>query len=241
MKYFVFIIGSSIIALVSCIESNFPSYKFPFDESKITSGYVMLEEHRVELRTREIHSFITKTKNAKCRGLIKGIVFKRIELINSSNDTLQFRFLKNGFKDNFNGDKAYEISDTNFLNELINRAEIRGLFNHHQAIINLTNIFEDYKNNEEAIESDDNKNLVTNSLRKINPKILTEKDLILLIDYWIYYDPTDFCVKDKIKPKLLDIAIDLKSACLTRKLNRYKWEYNNKYFDKTIGELETLK
>ncbi len=44
-----------------------------------------------------------------------------------------------------------------------------------------------------------------------------------------------------MKPILLDISKDLKNACLKRKLERHKWEYDNEYFDMTIKELETLK
>ena len=241
MKQFYFIVGYCLIFLASCLETNLSNYKFPLDENNIFSGYLILDKHQVELSKNEIKLFISKIQNSKNKGLIKGIVSKKIELITSNNEIITYRLLKNVFKDNFNGDNAFEINDTSFIKEFINIAEKRGLVYHQKSIINLITIFEDYKTNEEAIESEENKNLVTKSLKDLNPSLLTEKDIILLIDYWIYYDPTDFNIKSKMKPILLDISKDLKNACLKRKLERHKWEYDNEYFDMTIKELETLK
>jgi len=60
-----------------------------------------------------------------------------------------------------------------------------------QHIDNIRKVFEDYVKYQESTDSQDDKNLMTESLKSLI--IVTEKDeLDLLVNVWMYYDPTDY-------------------------------------------------
>lgn len=60
-----------------------------------------------------------------------------------------------------------------------------------QHIDNIRKVFEDYIKYQESTDSQDDKDLMTKSLKSIEN--VSDKDhLDLLINVWMYYDPTDF-------------------------------------------------
>lgn len=92
-----------------------------------------------------------------------------------------------------------------------------------QAIENIRVIFEDYKTNEEGIESEDNKTIMTESLNNLH--VVTDKnDLELLINIWNYYDPTDYSCRSEIYKILLNNKPVSINAVQERIKNRMSWE-----------------
>lgn len=53
-------------------------------------------------------------------------------------------------------------------------------------------VFSNYVRFGESTDSDDHKHTMTKSLERLKGKKLTADDLQLLINVWMYYDPTDF-------------------------------------------------
>ena len=60
-------------------------------------------------------------------------------------------------------------------------------------------IFYDYVEFAEGTDSEDDKTAMTSSLIALQ-KSAVKKDLPLLIDVWMYYDPTDFPTQEFINP-----------------------------------------
>lgn len=94
---------------------------------------------------------------------------------------------------------------------------------YQQAIAHIKSIFEDYKTNEEGIESEENKTVMTKSLNSLQ-NVTNKKDLQLLINVWNYYDPTDYSCRDKIYKILLQNKETSINALKDRMKNKMSWE-----------------
>jgi len=105
-----------------------------------------------------------------------------------------------------------------------------------KAIKTLRDIFEDYKQNEEGIDSDDNKNAVTKSLQTL--KGLTDpKDYELLINIWEYYDPTDYSCKQLVLNVLLQDRAKSIAAVKDRIKHKKSWETGETEFKYLLRDL----
>jgi hypothetical protein len=94
---------------------------------------------------------------------------------------------------------------------------------YNQAMKNIKDIFEEYKTNEESIESEDNKVPMTKSLNNLH-NVTDKNDLELLINIWNYYDPTDYCCRGDIYRILMENKIVGINAVKDRIKNRMSWE-----------------
>jgi CarboxypepD_reg-like domain len=92
-----------------------------------------------------------------------------------------------------------------------------------QAMKNIRDIFEDYKTNEEAIESEENKTTMTKSLNSLQ-SVTDKNDLELLINIWNYYDPTDYSCRGEIYKILLKNKTISINAVTDRMKHRMSWE-----------------
>jgi hypothetical protein len=92
-----------------------------------------------------------------------------------------------------------------------------------QAMKNIRGIFEDYKTNEEAIESEDNKQTMTKSLKSLR-SVTDKNDLELLINIWNYYDPTDYSCRGEIYDILLQNKTISINAVKNRMKHKMSWE-----------------
>jgi len=105
------------------------------------------------------------------------------------------------------------------------------------AMNSIRKIFNSYKQLSENIDSKDNKEVFTKSIKSLKT-VNNQKDLLLLVDVWMYYDPTDFPTRELVEP----IFFDNKSATLTaiknRIKNKQKWERKDKA---PYAELYSLK
>lgn len=91
------------------------------------------------------------------------------------------------------------------------------------AIKNIRDIFEDYKTNEESIESDDNMQTMTKSLKSLH-SVTDKNDLELLINIWNYYDPTDYSCRGEIYNILLHNKTISINAVKVRMKHKMSWE-----------------
>jgi hypothetical protein len=84
-----------------------------------------------------------------------------------------------------------DIDHTSFM-------QVESLLEKHQTdvpesqhIANIRKVFENYIEQKEHTESAENKELMSKSLRSLT-RLDQQKDLELLINVWMYYDPTDY-------------------------------------------------
>ena len=84
-------------------------------------------------------------------------------------------------------------------------------------------VFKEYIKYSESTDSQENKDTVSKALKRLQASS-KEKDLSLLIEVWMYYDPTDFPTRELIEPifyKNKEAAIN---AIRKRIKMRAKWE-----------------
>jgi hypothetical protein len=94
------------------------------------------------------------------------------------------------------------------------------------AIKNIRHIFEDYIQNQESTASNDDKDLMTQSLKTL--EIVKDKsDLELLINVWMYYDPTDYVGTSEIYRILGNSKPESIEAIKRRIHNKKDWENEN--------------
>ena len=86
---------------------------------------------------------------------------------------------------------------------------------HRTPIQTVRSIFRDYIQQDESTESRDNKQAMEKALIAIQ-RACRNKDLPLLINVWMYYDPTDFPTRDLIDPIFQKHKPDALNAVRTR-------------------------
>lgn len=87
-------------------------------------------------------------------------------------------------------------------------------------------VFDDYVKNQESTDSQDNKELMTNSLKSLD-KVTEPDELEILINIWMYYDPTDFPCRDLVIKILQKNRPESIQAIKTRINNKKEWETDN--------------
>jgi hypothetical protein len=87
-------------------------------------------------------------------------------------------------------------------------------------------IFNEFISNQESTDTDFNKELMTNSLKSITV-VKDKNDLDLLINVWMYYDPTDYPDIPEIYRILKDSRPHSIEAVKNRIDNKKEWETDN--------------
>lgn len=121
--------------------------------------------------------------------------------------------------------KKVEIENRKFVVGDINNDKVKdtGFVNHIQ---NIKNIFDDYVKYQESTDSQEHKNLMTKSLKSLN-KLTDPNELDLLINVWMYYDPTDFPSRNAVFTILENSRPESIKAVKTRINNKKEWETDN--------------
>ena len=87
----------------------------------------------------------------------------------------------------------------------------------------ISKIFETYISQDENIDTKDNKDAMQAALQSLK-KVSDKKSLTLLIDVWMYYDPTDFPTRRLVEPVLYKDRPASIAAIEERLKNKKKWE-----------------
>ncbi len=87
-------------------------------------------------------------------------------------------------------------------------------------------VFDDYVKYQESTDSQENKDLMTNSLKSLD-KVKEPDELEILINIWMYYDPTDFPSRDLVFNVLQKNRPESIQAIKTRINNKKEWETDN--------------
>ncbi|RZJ98955.1 MAG: hypothetical protein EOO46_23250 [Flavobacterium sp.] len=92
-----------------------------------------------------------------------------------------------------------------------------------QAIENIKLIFDNYVQYDESTDSKINQDLMSNSLKSLN-RITDLAELTILINVWMYYDPTDFQDTPEIVRILKISSPQSIQAVKKRIVKKEKWE-----------------
>jgi hypothetical protein len=84
-------------------------------------------------------------------------------------------------------------------------------------------LFKTFLKSTESVDSDSNKNLMTTALIALQ-KSNKNNDISILIEVWMYYDPTDFPTRKLVEPIFYKDIIATTKAIEKRLKNKKKWE-----------------
>ena len=227
MRKIIFILTFTILGAFSAIgqinnKSNFQKIKIDVN----TVEYIEIRNIKEQLDTlsnkikhltnAQINLFVEKYNNSKPNGLRKTIPLYFISVYLNNGTKRVFRI--NGQYIKENNDYCFDLVDSKFIESFWNELNT-------DYIKNIRYVFEDYIKYQESTDSQENKDLMSKSLKSIT--ILTNKDeLNLLINVWMYYDPTDFSDIPEIYRILKNSKPQSIKAIKTRIKNKKKWETN---------------
>ena len=152
--------------------------------------------------------------SAKPSGMRKAIPLYFIEV-----------YLKEGSVRKFTTNGQYIKEKTDFCFDMGNAKFIDSIWtelnvDHLQSV---KYVFEDYIKYQESTDSQDNKNLMKNNLESLN-LVKGPSDLELLINVWLYYDPTDFPTRKLVFSILKESKPESVIAIKKRQKNKKEWE-----------------
>jgi hypothetical protein len=158
--------------------------------------------------------FIERWNNAKANGPCKYIVLFWVDIKLKDGTSRTFRI--NGKNIIEKNDYCFEMGDNKLIENLWKELNA----NHIQ---NIKNIFDDYVEYQESTDEQDDKNLMTKSLESLN-KLIDPNELEILINVWLYYDPTDFPSRNLAYKILQNSRPESIKAVKTRISNKKDWE-----------------
>ncbi len=168
------------------------------------------------LPEKQKYEFVGKWNNSKPVGPIKSMTRFFISVHFKDGTTRKFRgngqYLKEG------NDFGFDLGDNKYLVTLWTELNI----DHFKSI---RYVFEDYIKYQESTDSQDDKDLMTKSLKSLTT-VTDKSDLDLLINVWMYYDPTDYPDIPEIYSILKDSRPLSIEAIKNRIHNKKEWETN---------------
>jgi len=176
-----------------------------------------LDNQTKRLTDKQKNQFVVKFNNSKSNGLRKAFPLYFIDVYLKGGTKRSFRI--NGQYIKEKNDYCYDFGDSKFIEMIWNELNV----DHSK---NIRYVFEDYIQYQESTDSQDDKDLMTKSLKSI-ASVTDKDDLDLLINVWMYYDPTDY-------PDIPEIYRILKAsrphsieAVKNRIDNKKEWETDN--------------
>lgn len=162
-------------------------------------------------------AFIDKFNNAKSGSLIKSIPRFFITVHFKDGNSRLFHSSENYLKTM--RDWAIDLGDSTFIKTIWEELNV-------DHIQNIRTIFEDYIQYDESTDSPGSKDLMANSLKSLT-RISNPTDLELLINVWMYYDPTDFPTRDLVVEVLQTNKAKSIEAIQKRMNEKQTWEHEN--------------
>ena len=173
-----------------------------------------IETIRKRLTNEQSKKFVDSWNEAKSIGICKFFPIFWIDIKLKDGTARNFKI--NGEYIRENNDACFHIGDNMFIENLWKNLNV----NHIQ---NIKTIFEDYVEYQESTDSQDNKDLMTKSLKSLS-KVTEPDELDILINVWMYYDPTDFPCRDLVYRVLGSSRPESIMAVKTRIKNKKNWE-----------------
>lgn len=141
-----------------------------------------------QLNEKQKMTFVNKCNSSTSVGPIKSMSKYFITVQFKNGTTRKFRGSGQYLKER--NDFAFNLGDRNYFDVIWDELGM-------EIIKNIHSIFENYIEFDESTDSHENKELMSKSLKSLN--VVTDKDdLNLLINVWMYYDPTDFAEINEI-------------------------------------------
>lgn len=92
-----------------------------------------------------------------------------------------------------------------------------------KPILSIKRVFDDYVKHQKSMASQDDKDLMTKSIKSLN-KLTDQNELDIIINVWMYYDPTDFPCRNLVYKILENSRPESIKAVMSRINNKKGWE-----------------
>lgn len=219
-----FIISSTITACVlTKTKSNFEKSKIDIE----TVDYIEINNKSEQLDTIQLdkklltekqkNEFVSKWSNSKSVGPIKSMT--RFFITVHFNDGTTRKLKGNGQYLKEDNDNGFDLGDSKYIETIWNELNI-------DHIKNIRYVFEDYIKYQESTDLQDDMDLMTKNLKSLST-VTNKDDLDLLINLWMYYDPTDYPYIPEIFRILKDSRPYSIEAVKNRIDNKKEWETEN--------------
>jgi hypothetical protein len=212
------------MTITSCVQNKSPSeyekVAINFEQvdyieinNNIAEDHALLQYSK-RFNEQQANEFVNKWNESKAVGMLKSSAKLFVKVHFKDGSSRSFRASGKFFKEN--NDFAFEFSDIKFLDTYWNELDI-------ENINKIKYIFDEYLLYQESVESPKTKELMMHSLKSLN-SITNAGDLELLINLWMYYDPTDFPIRDLVFNVLKKNKAISKKAIEKRIKNKKEWE-----------------
>lgn len=216
-----------VLTLTSCVQTKTQSIddKQTIDFSMV--DFVEIRNHsgqtdtiqtvRKRLTNEQSKKVVDSWNNAKINGPCKFIVLFWVDIKLKDGTTRTFRINGKNIKEK--NDYCFDIGDDELIENLwkeLNEIHIQ----------NIKNIFDDYVKYQESTDSEDDKDSMTKNLESLN-KVTDPNELDILINVWMYYDPTDFPCRNLVFKILENSRPESITAIKTRIKNKKEWEMDD--------------
>lgn len=222
------------IFLLSCFSfKENKDHRLTLNQTEVREIVFQCGQSKILINSNDAALLIEKINSAKYIGPVKGIVRYNLTVYLQNNDTINIRFLGDQFKWNKGGDFAYEMDlDEEYFNRICsqverNQIEIDTLIKIPNPIGTIKRIFDQYNANEESTDSPDNRDSLRQSLQILETQKVSEDDLMLVINVWMYYTVTDFKTIEFTESVLFSHKEQSIKAVETRIANKMDWETVN--------------
>ena len=238
------------VFLSSCLgKKEINNFRLTLNEEEVLKVIAECENGSTQLNSIEQELLIHKINSAKKEiGLIKGIVRQSFDIYLSTNDTIRIRLIDRWLKWNKSGDWAYELDiEDDFLSKLCskaskNQASLLSSLEIRNPLHTIERIFNQYSEYQESTDSRDNLDSLKASLKILEFRKLSEDDLTLIINVWMYYTVTDFSTLEYTEKVLFANSERSIKAVSQRIAIKKKWEtIDSAPYSELKGLLEKLK
>ncbi|MFL0123002.1 hypothetical protein V2611_14525 [Tenacibaculum maritimum] len=218
------IITLSLI-LTSCFEfKDNKEYRLNLNESEIQKMTYKCGEQIIPLDSEKITYLTEKINSSKHIGPVKGIVRQNLTIYLKNSDTINVRLIGNKFKWDKSGDWAYELDiDDNYFDELCQK-ELSKSLKIEKPVKTIERIFNQYNEFQESTDSQDNLDSLKHSLKKLENTEVSDSDLTLIVNVWMYYTVTDFSTMEYTENVLFSHRKQSVSVVENRIRNKMEWE-----------------
>lgn len=196
-------------------KSNIDIETINFIEIRNKAGQSDTLENKTKRLTKDQQKlFVEKFNSSKSNGLRKAIPLYFIDV--HLKDGTKRNFRVNGQYIKENNDYCFDLGDSKLIETIWNELIV-------DHIKNIRYVFENYIQYQESTDSHDNKDLMTKSLKSLTT-VTDKDDSDLLINVWMYYDPTDYPDIPEIYRILKDSRPHSIKAVRNRIDNKKEWE-----------------
>ncbi len=219
------------LSLDSCINiEGAETPRLKLNQTEINRVTLNCLDKTIDLNQTDITFLIKKINSAKYVGHYKGIVKNSLTIYSNNQDSSNIRLVDNKFKWDKGASHTFQLDfNENYFKDLCNKAvdnevETKAKLNIENPVRTIARIFNTYNEYQESTDSAENLDSLQQALKILETSRVSQSDLTLIINVWMYYTVTDFSTVKYTKRVLFAHRDQSIKAVEQRIVNREEWE-----------------